>query len=78
MNTVNKLMDILPEDPTDWTNEHIEEIIVWQRKLFNSWEQKGEPTKTKAKPEEQQALIAEALKELIQKPAKVVPFKRRI
>ena len=78
MNTINKLMDILPEDPIDWTNEHIEQVIAWQKKMFFDREQNV--SKRKSTPEEQSSLLETVLKEIAQaKPAAqpLTTFKRR-
>jgi hypothetical protein len=77
-NTVNKLMDILPEDPVDWTNEHIEQVIAWQKKMFfNREENFG---KKKSDPVEQSFLFEKVMKEIAQEQPKQTKmnFKRRI
>jgi hypothetical protein len=77
-NTVNKLMDILPEDPVDWTNEHIEQVIAWQKKMFFDREQNFGKKKSSS-PEEQSSLLETVLKEIAQTPqTKVTKFKRRL
>jgi hypothetical protein len=72
-------MDILPEDPTDWTNEHIEEVIKWQKKMFFEREQNF--GKKKADPAEQSSIFEAVLKEIAkEKPQQQMKmnFKRRL
>jgi hypothetical protein len=71
-------MDILPEDPVDWTNEHIEQVIAWQKKMFFDREQNF--GKKKSTPEEQSSLLETVLKEIAQTPqaTTVTKFKRRL
>jgi hypothetical protein len=80
MNTVNKLMDILPEDPVDWTNEHIEQVIKWQKKMFFEREQNFGKKKSNSSQEEQSLLLEKALLEMAQTPIPTpkTTFRRRL
>jgi hypothetical protein len=73
-------MDILPEDPVDWTNEHIEQVIAWQKKMFFNREQNFGKKKSNSSQEEQSSLLEKALLEIAQTPTptKVTTFKRRL
>jgi hypothetical protein len=72
-------MDILPEDPVDWTNEHIEQVIAWQKKMFFEREQNTGKKKKDITPEEQSSLLENILKEIAVTPQTSLPkFKRRL